>query len=340
MNAKPIDVLIHYPLTDEQQKELSALSPQVRLSVHSEGDSKEVPADLLEKAEVLLTSKYIPEPGAAPNLKWIQFSYAGIDFIKKHPIIEQENLIATSLSGAASPKVSEYALMAMLALAHKLPMMMQYQKEKIWPPDRWARFQPRELRGSPVGLLGYGSIARELARLLQPLGVEILATKNNLEEIKQRGYVPNGTGDPEGEYFTRLYPPQALHSVLTKSDFVVVSLPLTKETRTIIGAKELQIMKPSAYLIALGRGGQVEEYALLYALKEKQIAGAVLDVFGTEPLPKESPLWEAPNMVITPHIAGDTRNYNQLVFELFRENLQRYLADEDLLNAYDPDRGY
>lgn len=340
MNAKPIDILIHYPLTDKQQKELSALSPQVRLSVHSEGDLKEVPADLLEKAEVLLTSKYIPEPGAAPNLKWIQFSYAGIDFIKKHPIIEQENLIATTLSGAAAPKVSEYALMAMLALAHKLPMMMQYQNEKIWPPDRWARFQPRELRGSTVGLLGYGSIARELARLLQPLGVEILATKNNLEEIKQRGYVTNGTGDPEGEYFTRLYPPQALHSVLKKSDFVVVSLPLTKETRTIIGVKELQIMKPSAYLIALGRGGQVEEDALLYALKEKHIAGAVLDVFGTEPLPKESLLWEAPNMVITPHIAGDTRNYNQLVFELFRENLQRYLADEDLLNAYDPDRGY
>jgi len=120
----------------------------------------------------------------------------------------------------------------------------------------------------------------------------------------------------------------------------VITLPLTSATRTVIGAKELQIMKPTAYLVALGRGGQVQEDALLYALKEKQIAGAMLDVFTSEPLIKESPLWEAPNLVITPHIAGNTGNYEQLVFELFAENIKRYIAGKSLMNVYDADKEY
>ena len=340
MAVKPIDVLIHYPLTEAQLQALSALSPQIRLAVQPSGELDDIPEEVLRKTEVLLTAKKIPSPELAPELKWIQFAYAGLDFIQDDPILLRDGFTATTLAGAAAPKVAEYALMAMLALAHRLPMMLQYQGEKIWPPDRWTRFQPQELRCSTVGLLGYGSIARELARLLQPLGVKILATKHDLTDVKQKGYVPDGTGDPEGEYFNRMYPPQAIHSVMRESDFVVVSLPLTKETRTIIGAKELQIMKPSAYLISLGRGGQVEEDALAAALKGKQIAGAVVDVFKTEPLPKESPLWEVPNLVITPHIAGDTGDYNQLVFELFSENMERYLAGAELLNVYDPVRGY
>jgi len=340
MSVKPIDIIIHYPLTEEQQRELAALSPQVRLSVFPDANGTDIPKDILENAEVLLTAKFVPEPDAAPQLRWIQFAYAGIDFIQKHPLLDKKDFRATSLSGAAAPKVAEFIMMGILSLAHKLPMLLQYQGEKIWPPDRWHRFQPQELRGSTVGMLGYGSIARELARLLQPFGVTILATKQNLEDVSQHGYIPEGTGDPEGELFTRLYPPEALHSMLKLCDFVVITLPLTQSTRTIIGAKELQIMKPTTYLISVGRGGQLAEDALLQALKEKQIAGALLDVFASEPLPKENPLWEAPNLIITPHIAGDTIDYGQLVFELFAENLKRYIAGKDLLNVFDPELGY
>ena len=340
MSVEPIDIIINYPLDEDQQRQLAAISPQVRLSVFPEGKPGAIPAEILEKAEVLLTAKNIPDPDAAPRLQWIQFVYAGVDFIQQHPILAREGFKATSLSGAAAPKVAEFSLMGLLALAHKLPMMMQYQAEMIWPPDRWTRFEPRVLRGSTIGMLGYGSIARELARLLQPFGVTILATKQNMEDVHQHGYIPAGTGDPEVTLFTRLYPPEALHSMLKLSDFVVIALPLTKSTRAIIGAKELQIMKPTACLVSVGRGGQVAEDALLYALKEKQIAGALLDVFATEPLPKENPLWEVPNLVITPHIAGKTGNYGQLVFELFTENLKRYLAGKDLMNIYDPERGY
>jgi phosphoglycerate dehydrogenase-like enzyme len=340
MTAKPVDILIHYPLPEAQLEALSAISPRVRLSFCPEGSLSEIPADVIGKAEILLTAKDIPDPEIAPELRWVQFSYAGIDFARGHPLLGREGFRVTTLSGAASPKVAEYALMALLSLGHKLPMMVQYQGKKIWPPDRWKRFQPIELRGSTVGLLGYGSIARELARLLQPFGVEILATKNDLTNLSEDGYFTEGTGDPNGDYFTRLYPPQAICSVLNASDFVVICLPLTDDTRNLMGSGEFKAMKPTAYLVALGRGGQVDEDALLHALREKQIAGAVLDVFNTEPLPQESSLWGAPNLVITPHIAGDTGRYPDLVAELFTENLRRYLADENLLNIYDPEKGY
>jgi phosphoglycerate dehydrogenase-like enzyme len=337
---KPLDILIHYHLTEEHIKELSVLSPRVRISFYPEGEFSEIPADSVSKAEIMLTSGGIPDPKDAPELRWVQFPYAGIDFVKDHPLLRKEDLKATTLSGAASPKIAEYTLMALLALGHKLPMMVQYQEKKIWPPDRIKRFQPLELRGSTVGMLGYGSIARELARMLQPLGVKILATKNDLSQLKQSGYIPEGTGDPNGEYFTRIYPPQATHSVLKDSDFVVVSLPLTSQTRNVISTEEFELMKPSAYLVAIGRGGQVDEDALLIALREKKIAGAVLDVFNTEPLAPESPLWGAPNLVITPHIAGDTRQYTDMVLSLFKENLRRYIDGHDLLNVFDIEKGY
>ena len=340
MTSKPVDILIHYPILEAQLDALSAISPRVRLSFHPEGSLSEIPADVIGKAEILLTAKDIPDPEIVPELRWVQFSYAGIDFARGHPLLEREGFRATTLSGAASSIVAEYALMALLSLGHKLPMMVQYQGKKIWPPDRFKRFQPVELRGSTVGLLGYGSIARELARLLQPFSVEILATKNDLMDLRESGYIPKGTGDPNGNYFTRMYPPQAVHSVLKASDFVVICLPLTDDTRDLIGSSEFEAMKSTAYLVALGRGGQVNEDALLHALREKQIAGAVLDVFNTEPLPQDSPLWGAPNLVITPHIAGDSGRYDDLVAELFTENLRRYLADEDLLNVYDPKKGY
>lgn len=340
MTAKPIDILICYPLNEEQLKVLSAISPRIRLSIHSEGEFEDIPTDIIKKAEVMLTSKSVPLPDAAPELRWIQFSYAGIDFIKDHPLFSREDFIATTLSGANATKVAEYALMALLALGHKLPMMIHYQDKKIWPPDRWRRFKAKELRGSTVGLLGYGSIARELARLLQPFDVKILAIKNNLENLSTNGFTPEGTGDPEGIYFDRLYPPEAVHSVIKKSDYVVVSLPLTETTKNIINSREFELMKTDAYLVSLGRGGQVNETALLHALREKQIAGAVLDVFNTEPLPQDNPLWTAPNLVITPHIAGNTDRYNDMVVELFKENLHRYLANEELLNIFHPERGY
>jgi len=340
MDTKAIHVLVHYGLSEQQTAGLWALSDRLQISHFPDVPLSDIPAEARQAAEVLLTANSVPQPDDMPNLRWVQCSYAGIDFMRGSPLLERKGFKATSLSGAVAPKVAEYAVMALLALGHRLPDITRHQQRKEWPKDRWERFQPQELRGSTVGLLGYGSIAREIARLLQPLGVQILATKRDLKHSEDTGYTPPGTGDPQGVLFTRLYPPQATCSMLSQCDFVVVCLPLTDDTRAAIGAAQLAAMKPGACLVALGRGGQVDEGALLATLREGHIAAACLDVFENEPLPPDSPLWDTPNLLITPHIAGDTARYADLVYELFSENLRRYLRGDDLLNAFDPTIGY
>jgi len=339
MDDKPLDVLIHYPMSEEQVETLRALSDRLRFTLYSVEDFTRIPLEAKSQAEVLLTSETLSIPEEMPHLCWIQFARAGIGFIQGSPLLERKGFVATSLSGAIAPKVAEYALMAMLALGHRLPDIMGFQGKKLWPPDRWNRFRPLELRSNTVGLVGYGSIAREIARLLLPFEVDILATKRDLMALEDDGYTPAGTGDPEGVLFKRLYPVEALKSMLKLCDFVVVCLPLTENTQGVIGAPELAAMKDGACLVALGRGGQVDEGALVKALRAGKLAGAVLDVFAQEPLPPESPLWEAPNLVITPHIAGNTFRYAQLVLDLFSENLTRYLKGEPLFNVFDPHKG-
>lgn len=340
MITKPLDVLIHYPLNETRLEEIRKLSPDLRLSLFPDVKFEEIPAEAKANAQVLLTRRAVPPPEEVPALRWIQYALAGIDFIKGSPLLERPGFVATTLSGAVAGKVAEYAVMAMLAAGHKLPLTAIYQSKKLWPPDRWDLLKAQELRGSTVGLLGYGSIAREIARLLQPFNVQILATKANLMDLEDRGWVPEGIGDPQGVLFTRLYPTEAVRSMLRLCDFVVVCLPLTEKTTGAVGRKELAAMKPSAYLVALGRGGQVDENALAEALREGRIAGAVLDVFETEPLPAESPLWEAPNLAVTPHIAGNTSRYDDLLLQLFAANLERFLKGEPLLNPFEAGRGY
>jgi phosphoglycerate dehydrogenase-like enzyme len=147
-------------------------------------------------------------------------------------------------------------------------------------------------------------------------------------------------GDPEGDYVTRLYPPQALRSMFKECDFAVATVPLTAETRGLIGEDELAALKPTAFIVDVSRGGIIDHQALLAALRGRRIAGAALDVFPEEPLPKRSPFWELPNVLITPHISGITPRYDQRALTLFKENLHRYLEGLPLHNRFDPERGY
>jgi len=196
------------------------------------------------------------------------------------------------------------------------------------------------LRGSTVGIVGYGSVGREVARLLQPFNVRILATKRDVMHPHDIGYMPKGIGDPEGHLFTRLYPPQALKSMLKECDFVVITLPLSPETEDLIGKEELAAMKSTAFLINVSRGRVINTPALLSALQEGKIRGAALDVFSEEPLPPTSPFWKLPNVLITPHVAGNSSHYDERANELFCENIQRYLKGVTLLNRIDPVRRY
>jgi phosphoglycerate dehydrogenase-like enzyme len=172
------------------------------------------------------------------------------------------------------------------------------------------------------------------------LGAKVLATKSDAMHPADGGYVPQGMGDSQGDFVHRLYPAQALKSMLKECDFIVVTVPLTSETRGLVDAQMLYACKPGAYLVDVSRGGIVDHIALIKALLEHRLAGAALDVFPEEPLPKKSPLWEMPNVIITPHIAGVSAHYDERAMALFAENLSRYVADLPLLNIFDFKKGY
>ncbi len=340
MNDTPIEVLITLDFNQPQLAQLEDISPRLRLTQRLVRRLEEITAEEWVKTEVLYTDRLLPNASQAPHLRWIQFHYAGIDFMVDSPILKKPDLVATTLSGAAAPQIGEFALMMMLALGHRLPDLNLNQQKAEWPRDRWERFVPRELRGSTVGLVGYGSISREIARLLQPLGVTILAAKRDVMHPRDEGYATEGTGDPEGNLFHRLYPIQAIKSMLKECDFIVVAVPLSPATRNLIGAEELAAVKPTAFIIDFSRGGIVDQAALVESLQSKKIAGAALDVFPEEPLPPANPLWRMPNVIITPHIGGISPRYNERAAAMFAQNLQRYVEGEPLLNRFDVERGY
>ena len=339
-NPNPIDVLITIPFPSPLVEQLQAVSPRLRITVHPARRPEDIPADWWTRTEILLTERVLPEPDQVHNLRWLQLYFAGIDFALDSPLLKNQEMIVTTLSGAAAPQVAEYAMLMMMILGHRFTDLLANQAKAEWPRDRWERFAPRELRGSTVGILGYGSIGRELSRLLQPYNVTILAAKRDVMHPKDLGYTPVGLGDPDGLLFRRLYPIQAVLSMIKTCDFIVVALPLTETTRNLIDKEEFEVMKPGAYLIDLSRGGIVNHEAMLQALQERRLAGAALDVFPEEPLPPTSPLWKMPNVIVTPHIGGVSTLYRERAAAMFAENLRRYVEGEPLLNRFDGSRGY
>jgi phosphoglycerate dehydrogenase-like enzyme len=340
MSTNPIPTLFTVSFPPELLEKVIQVSPRIRLMTHTVRSAEDIPPDLWKQVEILYTDRILPDPAWVPNLRWVQFHFAGVDHVANHPLMGKKDIQITTLSGAAAPQVAEHVLLMLLALGHKIPELAAFQARAEWPKDRWERFRALELRESTVGIVGYGSIGREVARLLHPLGTRILAAKRDVRHPEDNGYTPPGLGDPNGDLFTRLYPIQALRSMLKECDFVVVCLPLSPATRGLIGEAELAAMKPSAFLVDVSRGGIVNHAALITALQEKRIAGAALDVFPEEPLPSSSPLWKMPNVIITPHISGISAHYSQRAMELFLENLKRYLSGNLLYNLYDPELGY
>ena len=338
--SQPIDVLITMPFPDNLTNRLSEISPRLRLTVLKANKLEDVPVEVWTQTEILYTNRIIPSPEQAPRLRWIQFHWAGVDHIIDDPILRKPNVVATTLSGAAASQLAEYVVMMLLSLGHRLPDLFANQKRADWPADRWERFMPKELRGSTVGIVGYGSIGRQIARLLQPFGATVLATKRDARHPEDTGYIPSGMGDSGGDLVLRLYPTQALRSMLKECDFVVVTLPKTPDTIDLIKQEELAALKPTAFLIDVSRGGIVNHQALIDAIKERKIAGAALDVFPEEPLPADSPLWKFANVILTPHISGNTPYYDERAIDLFAVNLQRYFAGQPLYNRIDPERGY
>lgn len=339
----PIHLLVTVRFEDNILERFRAISEQVEVLYHPARQVGDVPEDAWTGAEILYTDGVLPDPALAPRLQWVHIHWAGVDHVLGHPLLVDEKIALTNASGIHATNIAEYVFMMLLAFGHRLPTLLAYQQERRWPEEeRFTTLVPLELRGSTLGIVGYGSIGREIAHVAQVFGMEVLAVKRNVRqpEADESSYVLPGTGDPEGSYFHRLYPPEALVSMVRECDFVVITVPLTDATRGMFSAEVLAAMKPTAYLVNVSRGEVVDEKALIAALQEGQIAGAALDVFTTEPLPAESPLWTLPNVIVSPHVAGDMADYNEKAARLFIENLQRYLAQKTLLNRVDRSKGY
>ncbi len=335
-------VLVTAPLGTGKQRQLQALSPDLRVHVWRAQEMGEVPDALWQEAEVLYTSfaTLLPAPTQVPRLRWVQLYSAGPDHILAHPLFSSE-VIFTTTSGIHAVAIAEYVFTMMLAWFHRFPRLLAWQQRGVWPErsERQALFTGEELRGKTLGVIGYGSIGRELARLATAFGMGVLAMQRGMDH-RDPGFVLPGVGDPEGVFPARYYTPDELHAMLGECDVVVIAAPLTERTRGMFDDAAFQAMRANAFLVNIARGDICDEAALLRALRERRIAGAALDVFHQEPLPPGHPLWSLPNVFMSPHSSGLSSLYDERAAAVFEENLRRYLAGEPLANVVDKAQGY
>ncbi len=335
--GSPIKVIVAMDFSDGLIEQLRAISPRLQVERHF----PKVPDSAWANAEVLYTGATLPEPAQAPRLRWIQLQSAGMEHVLDRAIVRAEDVEVTSTSGIHATPIAEYCLAMMLAFAYRLPQMLALQARAEWPEDRYRIFAPRSLRGQTLGIVGYGSIGRELGRMAAALGMVVVATKRDLKRPADEGeYREAGLGDPESDIPTRLYPPEAVASMAAVCDYLVIAVPLTDATQHMINEDVFSRMKKHAVLVNIARGAIVDEAALVSALAAGVIAGAALDVFEEEPLPATSPLWQMDNVIISPHVSGNMARYYEKAAALFAENLQRYLEHQPLLNRLNRARGY
>jgi phosphoglycerate dehydrogenase-like enzyme len=332
-----IQVLVTMPFTDAQLDRLRVVSPRLAVSRADVGTAD------YARTNVLYAVAPPRDLARAPELRWVQLHMAGVNTLYDHPLYATSDLPITTTSGVHAATIAEYAITVLLALAHRVPRMVAWKAKGGWPPDleRWPLFVPSEVRGATLGIIGYGSIGRELARMAKAaFAMTVLACKRNPAQRRDTGYTLPGTGDPEGVLPDAWMGPGELPELLGRSDVVVMCAPLTVETRHLIGARELALMKRSAYLINVGRGASVDEAALVQALGAGTIAGAAVDVFAKEPPPAGHPLYALDNVIVSPHVSGFLPSYDDKCTDLFAENLHRYLVGTPLLNVVDRARGY
>lgn len=325
------------PFPDALLDRMRAVSPRVRVRRADAGTAD------YAGVNVLYAGNPPANLEAAPDLRWVQLHMAGVNALHEHPLYTKSAVALTTTSGVHAATIAEYAITVLLALAHRVPRMVEWRQKRQWPPDeqRWPLFVPTEVRGATLGIIGYGSIGRELARIAKTaFAMTIVASKRDPSVRADDGWALPGTGDPAGALPDAWLGPHELPALLARSDVVVLCAPLTRETRHLIDARALAAMKPSAYFINVGRGASVDETALVQALAAGRLAGAAIDVFAEEPPSPGHPLYGFENVIVSPHVSGFLPSYDDRCTDLFGENLRRYLAGAPLLNLVDRARGY
>ena len=327
-------------LTPAQRKLLLAAAPGAEVADRQCGSVEEMTAMVRAGCEVLMTFRVPENVGRlSPRLRWIHLLTAGADQVMKEPS-EYRSLLVTTSSGIHSAAIAQYTLGSILTYVHRFHLTARAQSNRTWLRRQPFMDNVRELRGATIGIVGYGSLGREIARLAQAFGMRVLALKRVPQQHTDTGWSLAGTGDPQGLLPEQFFGPEERAEMLARSDFVVVTLPQTPHTRHFIGAREFTAIKAGAYLVNVGRGDVIDQEAMITALREGRLGGVGLDVFEREPLEPESPLWEFEHAILTPHIAGSFRGYVERACELLAENLRRFVAGEPLLNQVNIALGY
>jgi phosphoglycerate dehydrogenase-like enzyme len=314
--------------SDEQRRQIQAVSATLDLSYQPLSPYEPyVPFQGMDEVEVLCGYHVGFEMAEVPKLRWLHLTSDGANHLNGEKILGSDVLITNSRIYGAP--IAEYVFASAIAFKRRFPLMHQrFQEGRVWPTNQWAEYAGEELAGKTLVIVGYGSIGRQVARVARAFDMHVVATRRRVERPTCEDEV------------VQVYPPGHLKELLAQGDLVVVCLPLTEETRGAIGEAELRAMKPSAYLVSVGRGKVIDDVALYRALKEGWIGGAGLDVWAQTPLPPDSPYFDLPNVIMTPHMAGISQSAYQRITDLFCENLRRYLVGEELLNIVDKHIGY
>jgi phosphoglycerate dehydrogenase-like enzyme len=284
---------------------------------------------VLADAQIIFTQSISAEQFvAARQLRWIHSPAAAVHQFM-FPELVASDVILTNAREVHGVGVAEHVMALIFAIAKRIPESVRFQEKHIWGQEiLWnGHASPLDIAGATIGVVGFGSIGSNLAKRAKAMGMKVIV-------VRER------TGSVRPEFVDEELPSSKLNEMLARSDYVVLSPPLTPQTRGMIGREQLAKMKSDAYLINVGRGPLLDEAALTEAVRDHKIAGAALDVFDQEPLPADSPLWDLENLLITPHTAGMAGNLWQRHYALFSENLRRFLKGESLLGLVDKQRGY
>jgi phosphoglycerate dehydrogenase-like enzyme len=298
-------------------KKMPGLSAKIAVTFGNDPDKLDAK---LQEAEILLTGGFDASNLAAraPHLNWIQSTSAGVE--KLAPYVPS-GVILTNASGVHMPKGGEYAMTALLMLNHRVPHFVTAQRAA-----RWDQAFATPIAGKTVLILGVGAIGSAAARLARRFGMRVIGVSRSAKRNK---------------LVDRMYGPKDLKKALPQADFVLAILPLTDETRGLLGRAELDLLPRHAGLVNLGRGPVIDNEALADKLRKGELAGAVLDVYPEEPLPSSSPLWATPNLIMSPHCAVDDASaYAERALALFLGNLKKYVGGRKLMNVVDTRLGY
>jgi glyoxylate/hydroxypyruvate reductase A len=308
------------------------LLPQPRYRSDHDGNPVDLPeagrqrwAELLKSADIMFDFDWDQPalmPARCPSLQWVQATSAGIGGVVAEAGLADAPFAITTAAGVHAIPLAEFVVAGVLYLIKNFPLLELRKRERVWE-----RFSGGELSGRSAAIVGLGAVGRQAGLTLHHLGVKVTG-------VSRRA----GVEAPPG--FRTVVPISQLDDAINGADLLVVSCPLTRETRGLVGARELALLKAGAIVTNIGRGPVIDEKALLEAIETGHLGGAVLDVFDTEPLPSDSPFWELPNVLVSPHSASTVANENSRLVDLFIDNLRRFLDGEPLVNRYYPDRGY